>query len=35
PLAYKDVDDVVDVIAKAKLAKKVVKLKPIAVIKGG
>lgn len=35
PLAYKDVDDVIDVVATAKLAKKVVKLKPIAVIKGG
>ena len=35
PLAYKDVDEVVNVVAKAKLAKKIVKLKPIAVIKGG
>ena len=35
PLAYKDVNDVVDVVVQAKLAKKVVKLKPIAVIKGG
>jgi len=35
PLAYKDVDNVVDVVEQAKLAKRVVKLKPMAVIKGG
>lgn len=34
PLAYKDIDDVVNVVADAGLAKKVAKLKPIAVIKG-
>ncbi|MDD4995470.1 MAG: RtcB family protein [Patescibacteria group bacterium] len=35
PLAYKDVDEVVDVVVRAGLAKRVAKLKPIAVIKGG
>jgi len=35
PLAYKDIDDVVNVVTDAKLAKKIIKLKPIAVIKGG
>ncbi len=35
PLAYKDVDNVVDVVHGAKLAKKVARLVPIAVIKGG
>jgi len=35
PIAYKDVDNVVDIVAKAKLAKKVARLKPLAVIKGG
>ncbi len=34
PLAYKDVDAVVDVVHGAGLAKKVAKLKPVAVIKG-
>lgn len=34
PLAYKDIDDVVNVVADAGLAKKVARLKPIAVIKG-
>jgi tRNA-splicing ligase RtcB len=34
PLAYKDIDDVVDVVQKAGLAEKVAKLKPLAVIKG-
>ena len=34
PLAYKDVDDVVNVIATTKLARKVVRVKPLAVIKG-
>lgn len=34
PLAYKDVDNVVEVIHKASLAKKVVRLVPLAVIKG-
>ncbi len=35
PLAYKDVDNVVDVVARAGLAKKVARVKPLAVIKGG
>ncbi len=34
PIAYKDVDAVVDVVHGAGLAKKVAKLKPVAVIKG-
>ena len=34
PLAYKDVDSVVEIVDKAGLAKKVVKLIPLAVIKG-
>jgi tRNA-splicing ligase RtcB len=34
PLAYKDVDSVVEVVDNAGLAKKVVKLVPLAVIKG-
>ncbi|MBI3671441.1 RtcB family protein [Candidatus Azambacteria bacterium] len=34
PEAYKDVNDVVDVVSKSGLAKKVAKLKPLAVIKG-
>ncbi len=34
PLAYKDVDDVVEVVHNAGLSKKVVRLKPLAVIKG-
>jgi len=35
PLAYKDVDNVVDVVVRAGLSKKVAKLKPLAVVKGG
>ncbi|HRN78119.1 MAG TPA: RtcB family protein [Candidatus Dependentiae bacterium] len=35
PTAYKDVEDVVDVVAGAQLARKVARLKPLAVIKGG
>jgi tRNA-splicing ligase RtcB len=35
PLAYKDVDNVVNVVAQAGLAKKVARVKPRAVIKGG
>ncbi len=35
PIAYKDVEDVVDVVHGAKLARKVARLKPLAVIKGG
>ncbi|OGU38045.1 MAG: RNA-splicing ligase RtcB [Ignavibacteria bacterium GWB2_35_12] len=34
PAAYKNVESVVDVVEKAGIAKKIVKLKPIAVIKG-
>jgi len=34
PMAYKDVDNVVEVVDKAGLSKKVVKLIPLAVIKG-
>lgn len=34
PIAYKDVEEVVDVVHGAGLAKKVVRLKPVAVIKG-
>jgi tRNA-splicing ligase RtcB len=34
PYAYKDVADVVDVVDRAGISKKVVKLKPLAVIKG-
>lgn len=35
PVAYKDVDNVVNVVHEAGLAKKVVRVKPVAVIKGG
>ncbi len=34
PLAYKNIDDVVDVVSNAGLSKKVARLVPIAVIKG-
>ena len=34
PEAYKDIDVVVDVVARAGIAKKVARFKPIAVIKG-
>ncbi len=34
PLAYKDVDAVVEVVARAGIAKKVARLRPVAVIKG-
>ncbi len=34
PLAYKDVDEVVDTVDKAGIGKKVVKLRPLGVIKG-
>ena len=34
PIAYKDVDNVVQVVEEAKLAKRVARLKPLAVIKG-
>ena len=35
PLAYKDVDNVVNVVHNTKLARKVVRVKPVAVVKGG
>ncbi|MDP3889278.1 MAG: RtcB family protein [bacterium] len=35
PSAYKDVEEVVDAVHGAKLARKVARLKPLAVIKGG
>ena len=34
PSAYKDVDMVVETVSKAGIAKKVARLKPVAVIKG-
>ena len=34
PLAYKDIDNVVEIVHNAGLSKKVAKLKPLAVIKG-
>lgn len=34
PLAYKNVDEVVEIVHQAGLAKKIVQLKPLAVIKG-
>lgn len=34
PVAYKDVEDVVDVVHQAGIAKKVARLKPLAVVKG-
>lgn len=34
PTAYKDVDEVVDVVHNAGIAKKVAKMKPLAVVKG-
>lgn len=34
PLAYKDIRDVVDVVTEAGIAKKVVRLRPVVVIKG-
>jgi len=34
PMAYKDVDEVVDVVHQAGLSKKVARLIPLAVIKG-
>lgn len=35
PIAYKDVDSVVNVVQNAKIARKVARLVPVAVIKGG
>lgn len=34
PAAYKDIDTVIDIVAGANLAKKIVKLKPLVVLKG-
>ena len=34
PIAYKDINEVIEVVEGAKLAKKVAKLIPLAVIKG-
>ena len=34
PDAYKDVDEVIEVVHRAGLAKKVARLRPMAVIKG-
>ena len=34
PGAYKDIDDIVEIVHNAGLSKKVVKLVPLAVIKG-
>lgn len=34
PMAYKDIDNVVDIVAKAGLASRIAKLVPLAVIKG-
>ncbi|MFH1644336.1 MAG: RtcB family protein [bacterium] len=34
PLAYKDIDEVIEVVSAAKIAKKVARLRPCAVIKG-
>jgi tRNA-splicing ligase RtcB len=35
PLAYKDIDEIVEVVDRAGLAKKVARLRPLAVVKGG
>lgn len=34
PQAYKDVDEVVEIVDKAGIARKVARLRPVAVIKG-
>ncbi len=34
PAAYKDVDRVIEVVSRAGIARKVARLRPIAVIKG-
>jgi tRNA-splicing ligase RtcB len=34
PAAYKDVDQVIEVVSKAGIAKRVARLRPVAVIKG-
>ncbi len=35
PIAYKDIDEIVEVVDRAGLAKRVVRLRPLAVVKGG
>jgi tRNA-splicing ligase RtcB len=35
PIAYKDIDEIVEVVDRAGLAKKVARLRPLAVVKGG
>lgn len=35
PLAYKDIDEVIQVVERANLAKRVARLRPLAVVKGG
>jgi tRNA-splicing ligase RtcB len=34
PEAYKDIDDVIEVVHRAKIARKIAKMKPIAIVKG-
>jgi tRNA-splicing ligase RtcB len=34
PAAYKDIDEVVDVVHAAQIATKVAKLRPVAIVKG-
>ena len=34
PKAYKDIEDVIEVVCAEKIANKIAKLKPIAVVKG-
>ncbi len=34
PMAYKDVDRVVDVVVRAGIARKVARLRPVGVLKG-
>ena len=34
PVAYKDVDEVVETVSEAQIARKVARLKPVAVVKG-
>jgi tRNA-splicing ligase RtcB len=34
PQAYKDVDEVVEVVSAADIARKVARLRPVAVVKG-
>ncbi len=35
PIAYKDIDEIVEVVDRAGLAKRVARLRPLAVVKGG